>query len=104
MRCKAAILLYRRDGATHEEFVQWWLGGHQPLARRLPGLRRAVFNVVQHPGDGDPDGIAELWFDSRDAFDEAYASEIGRQVVADSMANVSSRRRLFVDEHAVHDG
>jgi uncharacterized protein (TIGR02118 family) len=101
---KAAILLYRRDGATHEEFERWWLDGHQPLARQLPGLRRAVFNVVRQPGEGDPDGIAELWFDSREAFDAAYASEIGATVVADSMANVSARRRVFVDEHAVHGG
>jgi len=101
---KAAILLFRREDATHGEFEQWWLGRHQPLARQLPGLRRAVFNVVQQPGEGDPDGIAELWFDSREAFDAAYASEIGAQVVADSMANVSARRRLFVDEHAVHGG
>ncbi|MBU6201702.1 MAG: EthD family reductase [Acidobacteria bacterium] len=104
MTFKAAILLFRREDATHEQFAQWWLGQHQPLARQLPGLRRAVFNVVQQPGEGDPDGIAELWFDSREAFDAAYASEIGAQVVADSMANVSARRRLFVDEHAVHGG
>jgi hypothetical protein len=43
--------------------------------------------------------VSELWFDSQADFEAAYASEIGKQVVADSMANVSSRVRLFVTEN-----
>ena len=101
MTFKAVILLTRRDGTSHGDFEKWWLGTHRPLAQQLPGLRRAVFNLVQNPGEADPDGVTELWFDSREDFDAAYASEIGTQVVADSMANVSSRRRLFVDEHLI---
>ena len=101
MSFKAMILLTRRTDMTHEQYEQWWLTTHVPLAKQLPGLRRAVFNVVQTPGDGDPDGITELWFDSHEAFDAAYATEIGKQVVADSMANVASRVRMFVDEHQV---
>ncbi len=98
---KAVILLTRRENMTHEEFVSWWLGQHRALASRLPGLRRAVFNVVDSPEPGDADGISELWFDSREEFDAAYASEIGQEVVADSMANVAGRVRMFVDEHVI---
>jgi uncharacterized protein (TIGR02118 family) len=98
---KAIILLYRRDDATHEQFVSWWLGHHQPLARQLPKLRKGVFNVVESPVDGEPDGVSELWFDSQADFEAAYASEIGKQVVADSMANVSSRVRMFVTENPI---
>lgn len=101
MSFKAMILLTRRVDTSHAEYEQWWLNVHVPLAKQLPGLRGATFNVVQDPGVGEPDGITELWFDSRDAFDAAYASEIGKRVVADSMANVSSRVRMFVDEHRV---
>lgn len=101
MTCKAIILLTRAESETHEQFARWWLEEHAPLARRLPRLRRAVFNLVVGPGDGDPDGLAELWFDDRDAFDAAYASEIGQQVVADSMANVAGRQRVFVVEHPI---
>lgn len=94
---KAIILLGRRDDATHDEFAAWWLERHAPLARRLPGLRRLVFNLVET--DGAPfDGISELWFDSRDAFDAAYASGIGAEVAADSTAHVATRVRLFVEE------
>ena len=88
MSFKAIIVLYRRPDATHDEFVQWWLGQHQPLARQLPKLCRGVFNVVESPAEGEPDGVSELWFDSQADFEAAYASEIGQQVAADSMANV----------------
>ena len=101
MSFKAIILLTRRADMTHEQYEQWWLNTHVPLAKQLPGLRRAVFNVVQNPSTGEPDGITELWFDTREAFDAAYATDIGKQVVADSMANVASRVRMFVDEHRV---
>jgi uncharacterized protein (TIGR02118 family) len=73
---KAMILLTRREGTTHDQYEQWWLTVHVPLAKQLPGLRGATFNVVQNPADGEPDGITELWFDSRADFDAAYATEI----------------------------
>ena len=98
---KAIILLTRKPGTTHEEFVDWWLNRHAPLARQLPRLRKAVFNVVDQPGDGEPDGVSELWFDSHADFTAAYESDIGKAVVADSLANVASRQRLFVDENEI---
>jgi uncharacterized protein (TIGR02118 family) len=95
---KAVILLTRAEGSTPEAFRTWWLDRHAPLASRLPGLRRLVFNVVETP-DVPYDGISELWFDSQEAFDAAYASEIGKQVAADTMVNVNARVRLLVEEH-----
>jgi hypothetical protein len=61
-----------------------------------------VFNLVENPADGDPEGVSELWFDSRADFESAYAGEIGKSVVADSLANVSGRRRMFVVENVIH--
>lgn len=98
---KAIILLTAKDGMSHDEFVSWWLNEHAPLARQLPGLRKATFNVVDAPQAGQPNGVSELWFDSQTDFDSAYASEIGKSVVADSMAHVSGRVRLIVDERSV---
>jgi uncharacterized protein (TIGR02118 family) len=101
MSFKAIILLTRANGATHDQFANWWLLQHAPLAKQLPNLRRAVFNLVENPAEGDPDGVSELWFDSQAEFEAAYASEIGKQVVADSLANVSGRRRMFVVENTI---
>jgi len=97
---KAIILLTRREGVSHEAFREWWLERHAPLARQLPGCRRLVFNLVapDERGENSVDGVSELWFDSREAFDAAYATELGRQVIADTLANVSARVRLVVDE------
>lgn len=98
---KAMILLKRRDDMSPAQFADWWLGAHAPLARALPGLRGARFNLVEGDGSGPVDGVSELWFDSREAFDAAYATEHGKRVAADSMANVSKRERLFVAEHVL---
>lgn len=95
---KAIILLTRREGDSPEDFRRWWLEEHAPVARRLPGLRKLVFNLVQD--DTRYDGVSELWFDSKEAFEVAYASEIGQQVAADSLAHVGHRVPLVVAEHA----
>jgi uncharacterized protein (TIGR02118 family) len=96
---KAIILLARRDDMTHDEFTRWWFDEHAPLAAQLPGVRKIVFNACT-PHD-EVDGVSELWFDSEAAFTEAYATEIGERVAADSMAHVRSRTRLFVDERPI---
>ncbi|MFM8240105.1 MAG: EthD family reductase [Actinomycetota bacterium] len=96
---KVMVALIRRDDMTREEFLQWWLHEHAPLARTLPGVQRIRFNVLEE--DAPYDGIAELWFESAEAADAAYATDIGKAVAADSMAHVSARVRMFADEHAV---
>lgn len=97
---KAIILLTRKPGATREAFRDWWLGEHAALARQLPGLRGLRFNVVETE-DAEVDGVSELWFESREAFEAAYASETGKRVAEDSLANVGRRERLFVDERTI---
>jgi len=94
---KAIILLTRKDGMGKDEFRHWMLVQHSPLAKQLPGLRKLTFNIVENE-DVAYDGVSELWFDSREAFDAAYATEIGKSVAGDSLANVRARIRLFVDE------
>ncbi|MFM7211264.1 MAG: EthD family reductase [Actinomycetota bacterium] len=96
---KVMVALIRRDDMTREEFLQWWLHEHAPLARTLPGVQRIRFNVLEE--DAPYDGIAELWFESAEAADAAYATDIGKAVAADSMAHVSSRARMLADEHEV---
>ncbi|MFM7598368.1 MAG: EthD domain-containing protein [Actinomycetota bacterium] len=61
-------------------------------------MQRIRFNVLE--ADAPYDGIAELWFESAEAADAAYATVIGK-AVADSMAHVSSRVRMLADEHEV---
>ena len=95
---KAMILLTRKEGLSHSDFKNWWLNKHSELASKLPGLKKACFNLVKNE-DSPFDGVSELWFDSEDDFTSSYESEIGKSVVADSMAHVSGRTRLFVEEN-----
>jgi hypothetical protein len=39
-------LLRKKPGLTHEQFVAHWTTVHADMAKRLPGLRRYVINVV----------------------------------------------------------
>jgi uncharacterized protein (TIGR02118 family) len=58
-----------------------------------------VFNLAD---DGSAyDGVSELWFDSKEDFEAAYATEIGKAVVADSLANLSARERMLVIENDI---
>lgn len=96
---KAIILLKRKEDMTHEEFKNWWLVEHTPLARQLPNVRKICYNLAD---DGSAyDGVAELWFDSQEDFENAYATEIGKSVAADSLAHLAVRERLFVTENNV---
>ena len=78
----------RREGTSHEEFVDHWLERHRPLAlRHHPGLLRYVANVVDDyatPSAPPLDGIGELYFASFDSlrqemFDSADGEEIIRR-------------------------
>ena len=95
---KAMILLTRKEELSLSDFKNWWLNEHSKLASKLPGLKKACFNLVKNE-DSPFDGVAELWFDSEDDFTSSYESEIWKSVVADSMAHVSGRTRLIVDEN-----
>ncbi len=97
---KALILLTRREDMSAREFRDWWIGEHAALARQLPGLKRLCFNVVETDGS-IIDGISELCFETRADFEAAYQSEIGKKVAEDSMAHVSRRDRLFVQENEI---
>lgn len=95
---KAMILLKRKEQFSQREFRNWWLGEHAKLASQLPGLKKLCFNPVE-ADNSIYDGIAELWFETENSFNEAYQTELGKAVAADSMAHVDRRDRLFVEEN-----
>ena len=88
---------------TEEQFAKYWLGGHAPLARKMPGLRKYVVNLVKRPPDREPEynGVVELWFDDRDSMKKAFASPEGQQTQKDSQTFTSKMMTLFIDEHVI---
>ncbi|HWP34133.1 MAG TPA: EthD family reductase [Thermodesulfobacteriota bacterium] len=102
---KVFSLLRRREDWSREEFHRWWLEEHVPYARKLPGLRRYRVCLTKgsttHEGREPFDGVAELWFDSREALEAAWSSPVGREAVNHSRANVSDRVVLITEEHEI---
>ena len=103
---KIVWLLKRAAHLTQEEFEQWWLERHVPIARAAPRLRRYVVNLPRRPDElaGRPatpcdwDGVAEQWFDTEEDLDAAYSRPVSGEIRADTMAHVARLERLIVRE------
>jgi uncharacterized protein (TIGR02118 family) len=78
-------ILRRKEGLSHDEFVNHWLKKHAALCVKLPGLRRYSVNLVERGRfpKFDYDGFSELWFDSEEALVAAFASPEGKTLLAD---------------------
>lgn len=100
---KLMTLLRKKDGMSDEEFARYWFEVHAPLARRMPGLRRYVVNLVQKPPGREPEfnGVVELWFDDRESMKKAFASPEGVATQRDSEKFTSRMVTLFVEERTV---
>jgi len=76
---KFIAMVRRKPGLSFEEFTALWCGEHPALVLGMPGVR----NYVQNPAyegarrQWPVDGIAEIWFDDKDAMKAAFASAEG---------------------------
>jgi uncharacterized protein (TIGR02118 family) len=99
---KRISLARRRQGMSMQEFAEHWLGPHAEIARRIPGLRGYVINLIQDPEMADWDGIAETWFDTREDAIAGFASEpVRTELAADRPLFLDEVRVFFVEEHSV---
>jgi len=81
---KFVNLLVRRDGLSHEEFVDYWLNEHAPLAESLPGVRKYATSVPTAPEKAAYDGIAELYLEADTNVTAVFESEAGQRLQADT--------------------
>jgi uncharacterized protein (TIGR02118 family) len=101
---KVLVWARRRADLTPEAFHAYWLKTHAPLAAAsMEGLRRyVVTRVVAVPqGESPFDGVAELFFDTREAFVSAMRTPAGRAATADLASFTSASGAVFVEEHVV---
>lgn len=96
---KLVTLQKRHPSLTRPEFEQRWLDIHGPMAAAFPGLRGYMLGFSLDDGEPEADGVAQLWFDSREAAQASYASEIGRRGSADASAYLARRQHLLAREH-----
>ncbi len=103
---KAIFLVCKRNDLTFEQFRDYWIEVHGPIARRIPGVRKYVINLRLPDADeatADYDGISELWFDSLEAYRAGLAAPEGRASDADGVNFMDSARErlLLTDETEV---
>jgi uncharacterized protein (TIGR02118 family) len=72
---KRITLAKRRPDMTHQQFAEYWLGPHVEVARGIPRALGYVINVADDPDAAGWDGVAEMWFESREDARDAFASE-----------------------------
>lgn len=81
---KLVEFLHRNPELTHEEFVDYWLETHSPLASELPGVKRYVTSLPTNPEKSEYDGVLELYFEDRESLSAAFDSDIGETVLDDA--------------------
>ncbi|EGD44520.1 EthD protein [Nocardioidaceae bacterium Broad-1] len=72
------LMASRPEDWSHEQFIEWWRGEHAEVTYPLPGLRRWLHTDVQvalEERSEGWDGVSILSFDSKEALDQALASE-----------------------------
>ncbi len=99
---KLVYVLQLREDMSREEALRYWREVHGPIAAKVPGLRKYVQDpaIAATEGDLQFGGIAELWFDSAEAFRSAMASPEWRATIAD-VPNFAVREKSWgalVDE------
>jgi uncharacterized protein (TIGR02118 family) len=108
---KVIALLSRKEGMTHEEFIDHWVNVHGPMGHDMPEVRRYVQSfVVDQPTrgdvpqlqlDGDVDGIAEVWYDDREAQKRHRASPEAKRWHADGAKFIGRIRSIVVEEKEI---
>ena len=99
------IWLRRKDGMGVEEFRDYWLEKHAPIARDgYEHLKGYVVNVATGAPKGQTlpyDGVAELRWDTRDDFVADMKSEASRAGNEDLANFTESFGLVYVDQHTV---
>ena len=101
---KLIILLNKKESISNADFAKHLLDVHAPLAKKMPGLRKYVVNVVQKPPNREePEihGVVELWFDDRETMKKAFSSPEGEVTQRDAENFASRTVTLFADEKQI---
>jgi uncharacterized protein (TIGR02118 family) len=109
---KSISLLTRRPELTREQFVRHWIDIHAPLAHAVPGMRRYVQNHIEGTRaradipetQVEVDGIAETWFDDRDAMARANASPEAKRLHDDGALFIGRIKSFIVEEKFIIGG
>ena len=99
---KVIGILKRPKGTDFETFKRWWLTEHSEKVRQWPGLVEYRINMCTTP-DQDYDGVAEVWFETREAMDAVFATPQGKRARDSAVAGASTSGLsiLLTEEHVI---
>lgn len=120
---KLVYVIVRRESLSPEAFREHWLHRHGPLVAAQASALRLRKYVQSHPVDpaaseamraargmrGPVDGVTEVWWDSLEDFQAAYATPEGQaagRVLADDEASFIDFTRssvVLTEEHPIFD-
>ncbi|SEO26078.1 conserved hypothetical protein [Halogranum amylolyticum] len=72
---KLVITLARKEGTSFEEFKQYYLDEHVPIAEEIPNLQKYTVAFALSPDRSEYDAVAELYFEDAAAMKEGMESE-----------------------------
>ncbi len=108
---KAVSWFRRRPAMSVEEFQRYWREEHPKVVLELPGLRKYVQNHVlesQYAGGRQPfaDGVAETWWDNREALEAHRDSVALANLQADELEFMDPEHRttIVVEEVVIRNG
>lgn len=90
--------LDRRPELSHAEFIDYWSRQHSPLAAELPGLQKYSTVRPQSPESAPYDGVAELYFDTREAFNRVLGSSADTDAINDVPNFIDSTTRYHLTD------
>lgn len=98
-------LLVRHPDLSREQFRTYWHEVHAPLVRQLPHIvSYTQHHVVKaeprshYPAPAmDVDGVVEFVFDSEQGAQNAFAGDLGQEVLEDAKSFISSMVVLSVE-------
>lgn len=112
---KHSAFLLRKEGMSHEAFVDHWQNTHTPIASEIDGVVRYSTVLPTDPEHTEFDGVAELYFDDLEKLYDALGSEgdrdydpkRGKAMAAradvDNFLTIDDRPRLIGRETLVAD-
>lgn len=99
------IWLRKKDEMSEEEFRDYWLSKHAPIARdgyeHLRGYEADLVTRVPEGQQAPYDGVAVLTWDEREGFSADMKSAAARQATDDLAHFTSGFGLLFVEQAVV---
>ena len=97
---KVVGLIKRPEGMDFEKFKQWWLTEHAPKVKQWPGLVEYRINLCT-TDDQDFDGMAEVWFKTREEMDAIFGTPEGQRARGSATSGAGKLSIILTEEHVM---